>query len=328
MSGRGLGITGGTLDKLESFRGYRVDLTTEEFLAQLERIGIVVTGQTKELAPADGLIYALRDATGTVPSIPLIAASIMSKKIAAGAHAIVLDVKVGAGAFMRTLGDARRLARLMVAIGKAHKLQVTAELTAMDAPLGRAVGNALEVAEALETLRGAGPKDLREVVLTAGSQMLLYARRARARKSAREMLLRAIADGSALAKLRELVEAQGGDVAMVDDPSRLPRARTREVLRGERTGYVARIDAAAIGLASVHLGAGREKKGEPVDHATGIVLRAKVGDLVAKGEPYAEIHRNGRPGDREAIDLVRGAFTWRRTPVPRPKLVLGRIASR
>jgi pyrimidine-nucleoside phosphorylase len=328
MSGRGLGITGGTLDKLESFRGYRVDLTTAEFIAQLEKIGIVVTGQTKELAPADGLMYALRDQTGTVPSIPLIASSIMSKKIAAGAHAVVLDVKVGAGAFMRTLARARELARLMVAIGKAHGLDVTAELTSMDAPLGNAVGNALEVKEAIATLRGQGPADLRAVVLTAGAEMLFYARRARTREAGRAMLDKAIADGSGLAKLRQLVEAQGGDPAEVDDPSRLPHAREVETLRAERTAYVARLDAAAIGLASVRLGAGREKKGEPIDHATGVVLHAKVGDHVMKGEPYADVHHSGAPGDGEALDLVRGAFTWRRERVARPKLVLGRVASR
>jgi pyrimidine-nucleoside phosphorylase len=328
MSGRGLGITGGTLDKLESFRGYRVDLTTKEFLAQLGRIGIVVTGQTKELAPADGLLYALRDQTGTVPSIPLIASSIMSKKIAAGAHAVVLDVKVGAGAFMRTLKDARALARLMVAIGKAHGLDVTAELTAMDAPLGRAVGNALEVKEAIATLRGEGPADLREVVLTSGAEMLVYARKARTREAGRALLEKRIADGTGLAKLRELVAAQGGDASMVDDPSRLPRARRVATLRAERSAYVAGIDAAAIGLAAVRLGAGREKKGAPIDHATGIVLDAKVGDRVAKGEPYAEVHLGDRPGDVEAGDLVRRAFSWRASRVPRPKLVLGRIASR
>jgi pyrimidine-nucleoside phosphorylase len=328
MSGRGLGITGGTLDKLESFTGYRVDLTTSEFVAQLERIGIVVTGQTKELAPADGLMYALRDQTGTVPSIPLIASSIMSKKIAAGAHGVVLDVKVGAGAFMRTLARARELARLMVAIGKAHGLDVTAELTAMDAPLGHAVGNALEVAEAIATLRGEGPDDLREVALLSGAEMLVYARRARTRDVGRAMLERAVEDGSGLAKLKQLVGAQGGDVKMVDDPSRLPRARRVEPLRADRTGHVAKVDAAAIGLAVVRLGAGREKKGDPVDHATGVVLHAKVGDRVTKGDVYAEVHRDDRPGDREAIELVRRAYTWRRDRTARPKLVLGRIASR
>lgn len=327
MSGRGLGITGGTLDKLESFRGYRVDLTTAEFTSQLERIGIVVTGQTKELAPADGLMYALRDQTGTVPSIPLIASSIMSKKIAAGAHGVVLDVKVGAGAFMRTLREARELARLMVAIGKAHGLEVTAELTAMDAPLGRAVGNALECAEAIATLRGDGPTDLREVALASGAEMLVHARRARTRVAGRAMLEAAIADGGGLAKLRQLVAAQGGDASLVDEPGRLPAARHTDVLAAERTAYVAGVDAGAIGLASVRLGAGREKKGQPIDHATGIVLRATVGDRVARGDAYAEIHRNGRPGDAEAAQIVRRAFTWRRDRVSRPKLVLGRLAS-
>ncbi len=328
MSGRGLGITGGTIDKLESFRGYRVDLTTAEFLAQLERIGIVVTGQTKDLAPADGAMYALRDATGTVPSIPLIASSIMSKKIASGAHGVVLDVKVGRGAFMKTLREARELARLMVAIGKAHRVDVTAELTAMDAPLGHAVGNALEVKEAIATLRGDGPEDLREVVLASGAEMLFYARRARTRQIGRAMLEQAIADGTGVAKLRQLVEAQGGDAAMVDDPSRLPRARRVETLRAERTAYVARIDAAAVGLASVRLGAGREKKGDPIDHATGIVLHAKVGDRIERGDPYVDVHRDERPGDEEAIRMVKAAFGWRAARVPRPKLVLGRIASR
>ena len=327
MSGRGLGITGGTLDKLESFRGYRVDLTTKEFLAQLERIGIVVTGQTKDLAPADGAMYALRDVTGTVPSIPLIAASIMSKKIASGAHGLVLDVKVGAGAFMKTLRQARELARLMVAIGKARGMDVTAELTAMDAPLGNAVGNALEVREAIDTLRGHGPADLLEVSLAAAAEMLFYARRARTRAAARPIIERAIADGTGLAKLRELVAAQGGDASAVDDPDRLARARTVTPLVAERSAYVARLDAYGIGHASVRLGAGREQKGDAIDHATGIVLRAKVGDRVAKGEPYAEVHSSGRGRDAEAIEMTRRAFTWRASRVPRPKLVLGRLTS-
>lgn len=326
MSGRGLGITGGTLDKLESFAGYRVDLTTEEFLAQLGRIGIVVTGQTKELAPADGLIYALRDQTGTVPAMPLIASSIMSKKIAGGAQAVVLDVKVGQGAFMRTTRQARELARLMVAIGEAHGMEVAVELTAMDAPLGHAIGNALEVKEAIETLRGEGPEDLREVCLAAGAQMLVYARRAASKTAARGMLERAMSDGSGMRKLRELVAAQGGDPGMVDDPDRLPRATTVLALEARRTAHVAGVDAAAVGRASVLLGAGREKKGDPIDHATGVVLHTKVGDRVSKGQVYAELYTSGR-GDVEATELLRGAFAWSRSAVKRPKLILGRIAS-
>src|SRR5437016_6400742 len=224
MSGRGLGFSGGTLDKLESIRGYRVDLSTAEFLAQLERIGIVVTGLTADLAPADGKIYRLRDTTGTVPSIPLIASSVMSKKIAAGANAVVLDVKVGSGAFMKDLAQARALAKAMVAIGVAHGLAVTCELTDMEQPLGRAVGNSLEISEAIAALRGEGPPDLVRLARVAGAEMLVRARKARDVKSGMARIDRALADGSGLAKFRELVAAQGGDVATVDDPARLPRA--------------------------------------------------------------------------------------------------------
>jgi len=328
MSGRGLGFSGGTLDKLESIRGYRVDLTTAEFLAQLERIGIVVTGQTADLAPADGMIYALRDATGTVPAIPLIASSVMSKKIAAGAHAVVLDVKVGSGAFMKDIASARALARAMVAIGVAHGLEVTCELTDMEQPLGRAVGNSLEIAEAIATLRGDGPADLVELTRVAGAEMLVRGRRARDARTALRRIDRALADGSGLAKLRELVAAQGGDVALVDDPAKLPRAPRVETLRAPRTAFVAAIAADRIGVASVHLGAGREKKGDPIDHRTGIVLHAKVGDRVERGEPYADVHEAGRPGDTDAIAMVRDAFRWRPRRVVRRRLILGRIASR
>jgi pyrimidine-nucleoside phosphorylase len=216
----------------------------------------------------------------------------------------------------------------MVAIGKAHGLDVTAELTAMNAPLGRAVGNALECAEAIAALRGDGPPDLAEVVLASGAEMLFYARRARTRAIGRAMLGQAMVDGTGLAKLRQLVEAQGGDGRMVDDPTRLPRARRVETLTAERTAFVSRIDAAGIGLASVRLGAGREKKGDPIDHATGIVLRAKVGDRVPKGETYAEVHSSGRAGDAEAIEMVKGSFAWQRARVEPPPLILGRIASR
>jgi len=326
MSGRGLGFSGGTLDKLESIAGYRVDLSTEEFLAQLERISIVVTGQTADLAPADGKLYALRDTTGTVPAIPLIASSIMSKKIAAGANAVVLDVKVGSGAFMKTLAEARLLARTMVAIGKAHGLKVTCELTDMDQPLGRAVGNSLEVAEAIATLRGDGPPDLVALTRLAGAEMLLLGGKARDRAVALRRIDQALADGSGLAKLRALVVAQGGDPRMVDDPGRLPRAPHVETLRATRTAYVRRIAADAVGIASVRLGAGREKKGDPIDHRTGILLHAKVGARVERGAAFAEVHHAGRPGDAAAIEQVREAFAWSARPIAQPKLVLGRVA--
>ena len=328
MSGRGLGFSGGTLDKLESITGYRVDLTTAEFLAQLGRIGIVVTGQTKELAPADGLLYALRDATGTVPAIPLIASSIMSKKIAAGANAVVLDVKVGSGAFMKDKRMATALARAMVSIGVAHGLAVTCELTDMEQPLGRAVGNALEIAEAVATLRGEGPDDLTELALVAGAEMLVRGRKARDAKLGRKQVEAAMRDGRGLAKLRELAVAQGGDGRVIDDTSRLARAPRVETLRAPRTGYVAAIAADRIGMASVHLGAGREKKGDPIDLRTGIVFHAKVGDRVEKGAPIADVHVSGRPGDAAAIEEVRGAFRWSTARVRPRRLFLARIASR
>ena len=327
MSGRGLGFSGGTLDKLESIPGYRVDLSSKEFLAQLERIGIVVTGQTADLAPADGLIYALRDTTGTVPSIPLIASSIMSKKIASGAQAVVLDVKVGRGAFMKDLASARALARAMVAIGKAHGLAVTCELTDMDQPLGFAVGNALEVGEAIATLRGEGPRDVARLAVLAGGEMLLRARIARDRKAAEARIERAIDDGSGLRKLRELAEAQGGDVSVIDDPSRLVHAPRVEALRAPKTAYVRDVAADGIGMASVRLGAGREKKGDAIDLRTGIVLHAKVGDRVEGGAPYAEVHVAGKESDADAIALVRDAFRWSASRVKPRRLVLGRIAS-
>ena len=328
MSGRGLGFSGGTLDKLESIAGYRVDLSTAEFLAQLGRIGIVVTGQTADLAPADGLLYALRDTTGTVPSIPLIASSVMSKKIAAGAHAVVLDVKVGSGAFMKDLAQARALAKAMVAIGVAHGLAVTCELTDMEQPLGRAVGNSLEISEAIAALRGEGPPDLVRLARVAGAEMLVRARHARDTRAGLAKIDRALDDGSGLAKFRELVAAQGGDPKVVDDRARLPRAPRVETLRAARTGYVAAIAADGVGIASVRLGAGREKKGDPIDHRTGIVLHAKVGDRVERGQPYADVHVAGKPGDADAIGMVRDAFRWSARRVAPRRLILGRIASR
>src|SRR5205814_2259894 len=317
MSGRGLGFSGGTLDKLESIRGYRIHPTTAASVAQLGRIGVVATGQTADLAPADGKIYALRDTTGTVPPIPLLASSVMSKKIAAGARAVVLDVKVGRGAFMKDLTSARALAKTMVAIGVAHGLAVTCELTDMEQPLGNAVGNSLEIAEAIATLRGQGPADLVQLTRTAGAEMLVRGSKARDTKSALARIDRALADGSGLAKFRELVAAQGGDVTQVDDPSKLPRAPKVETLRAPRTAYVSAIAADEVGIASVRLGAGREKKGDPIDHRTGIVLHAKVGDRVERGEPYADVHVAGKPADADAIAMIRGAFRWSARRVPR-----------
>ena len=252
----------------------------------------------------------------------------MSKKIAAGAHAVVLDVKVGSGAFMKDLASARSLARAMVAIGVAHGLAVTCELTDMDQPLGRAVGNALEVAEAIDALRGRGPADLLRLARLAGAEMLIRGRKARDAKAALARIDRALTDGSGLAKLRELVVAQGGDARAVDDPGRLPHTPRVERLVASRTAFVGAIAADRVGQASVRLGAGREKKGDPIDLRTGVVLHAKVGDRVERGQPYAEVHVAGRPEDASAIDEIRAAFRWSARHVAPRRLILGRIASR
>jgi pyrimidine-nucleoside phosphorylase len=290
MSGRGLSFTGGTLDKMESIAGYNVDLTTEQFLDQLERIGLVLAGQTADLAPADGKLYALRDVTGTVPSIPLIASSVMSKKIAAGAQAIVLDVKVGLGAFMRTMEDAEALATRMVEIGDHAGRDVVAVLSDMNQPLGRAVGNALEVVEAVETLRGGGAVDFREHVLEIAGHLLVLAGQATDLAAGRVLAATALDSGDALEKFRQLVAAQGGDVAMVDNTDLLPKAPRIEQVPAPRAGYIKQIHAREIGLTVVELGGGREKKGDPIDHAVGVVIGRQVGDRVDKGDPLFTLH--------------------------------------
>lgn len=316
MSGRGLGFSGGTLDKLESIPGYRVDLTTEEFLEQLKSIGIVLSGQTKDLAPADGKLYALRDVTGTVQSIPLIASSVMSKKIAAGAHAIVLDVKVGQGAFMETLSDARELADLMVKIGQLAGREVVALLSDMNQPLGNAVGNALEVIEAIDTLKGNGPEDFHEHCLHVAAHMLVLGKRASAPAQGRQLAEQAIREGHALEKFRILVETQGGDVTYVDDPEKFPKAKYIEVVESHESGYLDQVQARTIGEAAVALGAGRAKKGDPVDHAVGFVIPHKVGDKVEKGQPLFTIHANDEDLLAEARRTVLAAFRWIDVPVP------------
>jgi len=306
MSGHGLGFSGGTLDKMESIPGYRTDLSTEEFLKQLEEKGIVLTGQSLDLAPADGKLYALRDVTGTVPSIPLIASSIMSKKIAAGAQAIVLDVKSGKGAFMETLDQARQLADLMTQIGTLSGRKTVCLLSDMNQPLGHAVGNALEVQEAIETLRGGGPPDLREHCLHVSAHMLLVGRRARDLAEGRRMAEQALVEGKALEKFRLLVEAQGGDVSYVDHPERLPRAGFIQVVEAPRSGWLAEIHARRVGEAAVDLGAGRAKKGDLIDHAVGFVIHHKVGDRVEKGEPLFTLHASdesrGAPARQRVLE--------------------------
>src|SRR5512147_932132 len=284
MSGRGLGFSGGTLDKLESIPGYRVDLTTDEFKKQLKEKGVVLTGQSLDLAPADGKMYALRDVTGTVPSIPLIASSIMCKKLAAGAQAILLDVKTGLGAFMETLEEARQLAKLMVDIGHLAGREVVALLSDMNQPLGNAVGNSLEVVDAINTLRDHGPEDFLEHCLHVSSHMLVLGQRAKDLAEGRSMAERSIADGSAFEKLRVLVQAQGGDVSYVDDVSKFPHAKFVEVVMAPRSGSISQVQARSVGEAAVTLGAGRAKKSDAVDHAVGFVLHKKVGDKVTQGE--------------------------------------------
>ena len=310
MSGRGLGFSGGTLDKLESIPGYRVDLTTDEFKKQLKEKGVVLTGQSLDLAPADGKMYALRDVTGTVQSIPLIASSIMCKKIAAGAQAIVLDVKTGLGAFMVTLDEARILANLMVDIGKLAGREVVALLSDMNQPLGCAVGNSLEVIEAIETLKGGGPEDFREHCLHVSAHMLVLGKRTKDLGEGRALAEKAIANGSALEKFRVLVQAQGGDVSYVDELSKFPRAKYIEVVNASRSGNISQVQARSVGEASVTLGAGRTKKSDPIDYAVGFIIHHKVGDHVQKGDPLFTIHANDEAKLAEVREIVLAAHSF------------------
>lgn len=318
MSGRGLGFSGGTLDKLEAIAGYDVNLSTERFEALAKQNGIVLSGQTRDLAPADGKLYALRDVTATVPSLPLIASSIMSKKIAAGADGIVLDVKVGEGAFMTNLDDAKQLARLMVDIGTDVGRDMVAVISDMNQPLGAAVGNALEVAEAIETLRGGGPADFRAHCLEVAAHMLRLAGQGKAwtdLDEARDLLAQQLDNGLALAKFRLLVEAQDGDVQMVDDPSRLPQARLVEQMRAGQGGYIEQVSALRIAQAAFELGAGREKKGDPIDLAVGVQVHVNVGDLIQEGDAVATIHANDEARLERSRALIEQAISYSHTPV-------------
>ena len=321
MSGRGLGFTGGTLDKLESIPGYRSDLTEDEFRAQLASIGIVVTGQSGDLAPADGKLYALRDVTATVGSLPLIASSIMSKKIAAGANGIVLDVKVGHGAFMRTEEDALALASLMVDIGKRMGRRVRAVISDMNQPLGRAIGNALELREALDTLLGRGPAGFLEHCLTVSSQMLQLTGQVQDEAETRSQLVDLLNDQQALAKFREWIAAQHGDLQSVDDPELLPAARFQRVIPAPRSGYIVGVNAREVGLTSMLLGGGRAKKGDQIDHAVGITLHAKAGDRVIEGQPLLTIHANDEGKLAGARQRLLSAYEWSDEKVGPPPLL-------
>ncbi|MBI5973792.1 pyrimidine-nucleoside phosphorylase [Staphylococcus caledonicus] len=308
MSGRGLGHTGGTIDKLESIKGFHVEISEDEFVKLVNENQVAVIGQSGNLTPADKKLYALRDVTGTVNSIPLIASSIMSKKIAAGADAIVLDVKTGNGAFMKTLEDAENLAHAMVSIGNNVGRNTMAIISDMSQPLGRAIGNALELKEAIDTLKGEGPEDLTELVLTLGSQMVVLAEQAKTLDEARQLLLNAINDGTALAKFKVFLEQQGGDATVVDDPDKLPTAQYKIEYKAKSNGVVSELIANEIGVASMMLGAGRQTKEDEIDLSVGIVLHKKVGDTVQVGEPLLTIHSNRQNVD-DVIDKLDQSIT-------------------
>lgn len=310
LSGRGLGFTGGTLDKLESFAGLTVDLAPDRFLGQIASIGAAIAGQTPDLAPADGKLYALRDVTGTVGSIPLIASSVMSKKLAGGAPAIVLDVKQGRGAFMTDLAGARELAAEMIAIGEAAGRRVTAFVTDMDRPLGRCVGNALEVREAIEVLRGdESDQRLTTLATTVAAEMLRLGGVASSDVEAREWAMDGLRTGIGLGKLREIVEAQGGDPSPLDDLSRLPTAPLTAEVLATTDGYVTDIEPMVVALTANRLGAGRARKGDPIDHAVGLEILRTVGEEVRQGEPLARIHYRSPAQLDDAVAPLQSAFT-------------------
>jgi pyrimidine-nucleoside phosphorylase len=322
MSGRGLGFSGGTIDKLESFPGIRVDLPGTDFVRQLKTCGIVITGQSADLAPADGKLYALRDVTGTVPSLPLIASSVMSKKLAAGAQTIVLDVKTGSGAFMRDRVQARELAEAMVAIGTAAGRTMAAVVSDMSQPLGRAVGNALEVREALDTLADHGPPEFTAFAVELASTIVSLITRQQAGRAEVET---ALASGRARQALRRMVEAQGGDASAFDDPTRLPSAARQEPLLADEQGYLARLDALTIARAANRLGAGRERKDDPIDLAVGVLLHAKVGQRVERAQPLLTIHANDPRRLEDARRLLHTAIQLSEEPVEPPPLILERV---
>ncbi len=324
MSGRGLGHTGGTIDKLESIPGMRLSLGRKSFLEIVRKVGVSVVGQSGNLVPADKKLYALRDVTATVDSIPLIASSIMSKKIAAGADCILLDVKTGSGAFMKTQADSVRLAQAMVSIGEAAGRRTVALVTDMDEPLGAAIGNSLEVGEACAALRGKGPDDLTGVSVELAANMLFLAGKG-GLPDCRAMAKSSIADGSAFRKLKEMVAAQGGDVSVLDDPARFPKAKAHATVAVPESGYLYSMDTERCGIVSVELGAGREKKDDPVDYGAGIVLLRKTGDPVRAGEPIAELYSSSREQCEIAGKTFLQAIEVRKEKPDRRPLIYARV---
>jgi len=325
VSGRGLGHTGGTLDKLESIPGFRVDLDLDHYKKVLEECGLVLIGQTAEIAPADKFLYALRDATATVESIPLISASIMSKKLAEGIDGLVLDVKTGNGAFMENLDDSRALARAMCAIGRGLGKRMTALITRMDQPLGRAVGNAVEIAECVECLRGHGPGDLMDLSVELAAEMVLMGEVAPTLDAARERCWRTITDGSALARFRKLVIAQGGDPHAIDDLSKLPQPKGRIEVDSKKAGFVHALEARPIGQGTMLLGAGRARVDSQIDPSVGVILHKKVGDRVEVGEPLCTVLVNDEPGIEVALSMIGCAYQIEDGPVSIEPLIVERI---
>ncbi len=326
MTGRGLGHTGGTIDKLESIPGFRTSLTMEEFTENVNRIGLALMGQTKELAPADKRIYALRDVTATVDSIPLIAGSILSKKLAAGSDGIVLDVKTGSGAFMVKYENALALAEAMVAIGEGAGKRMVALITSMEEPLGQAIGNAIEVEEAINTLKGEGPEDLEELCIELGANMLLMSGVVKNLEEARERLKEVIQNKKGLEKLKEMTKAQGGNPEAIDDPSLLPQCKERIEVESPKEGYVQKIDALSVGISSQILGAGRQKKEDVIDSSVGIVLKKKIGDEVKKGELLAIFHTDGNKEKIEnAKEKFLASYSVGKEKVEKPKFFYARV---
>jgi pyrimidine-nucleoside phosphorylase len=325
MTGRGLGHTGGTVDKLESVHGFRSTLSRDEFMRMLTQHAIVLAGQSADLAPADGKMYALRDVTGTIESIPLIAASIMSKKLAVGGSHLLLDVKVGTGAFMKTFESARELAVAMVEIGRLAGMHTVAAITSMQQPLGHAIGNALEMAEAIAILHGQGPPDVSELCYHEAAELLVMTGKAATMTEADTLVQQAIHSGAAVAKLAEVIAAQGGDPGQIEQPNLLPAAPVRSMLTAPRSGYIAGIQAEQVGLVSMRLGAGRFKKGDQIDHRTGLILQAKMGDYLHAHDPLVEVHARSEAEAASVRDTLLACYAWSDEPVKVEPLIYDTI---